>query len=283
MDERLSSVAAVAKDRTGRSEDLQAVLSSLGEDRVNATLGLREIDGRVDALRRELDRLAELPDRLDAVRDDLSGQIRQTYRQLEAYVDLRSLISPRAPLPELRGWAASPDALRCLIEDVCARRPKLVVECGSGSSSVWLGYVMEHFGGGRVVCLEHDERYLELSRSLVAAHGLTHVVEIRHAPLRTWEEGGESWQWYDREALRDLDEIGLLHVDGPPAATGPQARYPAVPLLLPHCSADVRIFLDDASRDDERAVVARWRREHSLELTRREAEKGLAILTIANP
>ncbi|MFC4055579.1 class I SAM-dependent methyltransferase [Actinomadura syzygii] len=237
-----------------------------------------------DGLRPRLDKLSG---EVSAVSTDLVDLARTSaahYDQLEAYIDLRSLVRPRAPMPPLRGWAASPDVLRHLTEAVARRRPKLIVECGSGSSSVWLGYFAEQLASARVVCLEHDERYGELSRELIRAHGLERVVEIRSAPLADWTSGDRAYPWYSVEALEDLADIGVLFVDGPPAATGPEARYPAVPLLLSRCAADAVIVLDDSRRAEETAISDRWLAEHpEIERTVLPFEKGAHVFTRRTP
>ncbi|MBG0827864.1 class I SAM-dependent methyltransferase [Planomonospora sp. ID67723] len=203
--------------------------------------------------------------------------VRDTYAQTEAFVDLRALISPRAPLPPLVSWAVSADALRPMIEWILRAEPKVIVECGSGSSSVWMGYVAERTGA-TIIALEHDPRYAEASRALVEAHGLSEVVDVRLAPLQEWRSGDETWQWYSLDALEDLTEIGLLFIDGPPGATGPLARYPALPLLLPRCADQVAIFLDDTGREQESAVSDRWAAEFP-ELIRSDhrRNKGLDV------
>ncbi|MET8140142.1 class I SAM-dependent methyltransferase [Sphaerisporangium sp. NPDC005288] len=314
----------------GRLEDAareqsRTVLAALGEDRVELTAQTGRLDrlagtaSRIETtlrqgagdledlrkLRHDHEQLTaltstavrDLGDRLEAlagaVREghaDLARSARHDYAQLEALIDVRALLEPRAPLPRLRGWAASPDVLRLLVERVAADHTKLIVECGSGASSVWLGYAVQRFGAGRVVALEHDERFAEASRDLVAAHGLQDVVEVRHAPLTTWTaprtdsgeagaSGGESWPWYDTGAVEDLHGVGLVFVDGPPGATAPLARYPALPVLLPRCAADAWFVVDDTVRPDEREVADRWLREHP-ELTGSAypAEKGAMIL-----
>ncbi|WP_250562432.1 class I SAM-dependent methyltransferase [Sphaerisporangium fuscum] len=235
--------------------------------------------GAAAAVRHLGERLDTLETTLREGQADLAGSVRQTYAQLEALVDLRALLQPRAPLPRLRGWAASPDVLRLLIERIAVDRPGLVVECGSGSSSVWLGYAVQRSGGGRVVALEHDERFAETSRDLVAAHGLQDVVEIRHAPLTPWtSEEAETIPWYDTSAVSDLTEIGLVFVDGPPGATDPLVRYPAVPVLLPRCADGAWIVLDDTARPAEREVADRWLRERpELAGTSYPAEKGAMV------
>jgi predicted O-methyltransferase YrrM len=222
----------------------------------------------------------ELSRKVSAASADLTAGGRQNYAQLEAYVDLRSLILPRAPLPALRGWAASPDVLRLLAETMWRRRPEVIVECGSGASSVWLGYLAEQTKSSKVICLEHDERYASMSRDLIRAHDLDDVVEIRFAPLVDWSHGERTYAWYDTKALDDLADIGLLFVDGPPGPTGPQARFPAVPLLLPRCGDDVVIVLDDTIRDEETAISDRWLAEHpELERAELSFDKGAHVLT----
>jgi hypothetical protein len=127
----------------------------------------------------------------------------------------------------------------------------------------------------------------------VAAHGLDDLVEVRHAPLTEvkteFSGAGEDGpvesapHWYDLSRLDDLDRIGLLFVDGPPQATGEQARYPAVPALLPRCTADAVVVLDDADRPDERALGDRWVAEHHLRRTEEPAEKGAHVFVRQAP
>ncbi|GII86701.1 hypothetical protein Ssi03_46910 [Sphaerisporangium siamense] len=313
----LARLAATLDGLAGRLEEAArhqsgTVLAALGEDRMALTTQAGRLDelalsvARIDdAVQRNSAGLRELRDlvndqtaggvaqtvreigeRLDALGGDvrdghaaLSGAVRQNYAQLEALVDVRALLQPRAPLPRLRGWAASPDVLRLLVERVAVDHPKIIVECGSGASSVWLGYAVQRFGGGRVIALEHDERFAGSSRDLVIAHGLQDVVEIRHAPLTSWRDGDEVIPWYDTRALDDLTDIGLVFVDGPPGATAPLARYPALPALLPRCAPDAWFVLDDGARAAEREIADRWLAEFP-EITGSSfpAEKGATVL-----
>ncbi|NEA35472.1 class I SAM-dependent methyltransferase [Streptomyces sp. SID13031] len=222
-------------------------------------------------------RLDEVGAEVAAGRSDTA----QTYKQIEALLDLRAVLQPRALMPPLRDWAASPDVLRWLAESVLSRRPKLVVECGSGASSLVLGYAVQKAGYGRVVALEHDADYAKITAQRVSDHGLQDVVEVRHAPLTPWTGPDERERnWYDLSAVKDLDGIGLVFVDGPPARTGPMARYPALPVLLSHCADEVAFVLDDTIRADEVEVSDRWMQEHP-EFVRQQlrADKGMHVLT----
>ena len=182
-------------------------------------------------------------------------------RQIESMLDLRGVIEPRGPMPLSGGYAASADLLHELVAEVLTRKPSLVVECGSGSSSLWIGYALERIGSGRLVSLEHDASWAARTRDGVAQHGLERFVEVRDAPLEDWELAGEVWPWYARSALEGLESIDILLVDGPPASVRPMSRYPAWPVLGPCMADDGIALLDDTVRPDERAVVQRWTEE----------------------
>jgi hypothetical protein len=54
------------------------------------------------------------------------------------------------------------------------------------------------------------------------------------------------------DAFRDIDEIDLLLVDGPPGSLGEMARYPALHVLESQLASNAVVILDDADRPDER-------------------------------
>jgi len=163
-------------------------------------------------------------------------------------------------MPSSGDFALNPTELLDLLHLVRLRQPRLVVELGSGTSSVWLGYALEQHGG-RLVTLDHDADYARRTRAMLAAHGLTAVAEVREAPLRELTTNGKTYQWYDVDQLTDLNGIDLLLVDGPPEATGPDARYPALTVLAGRLAGTATVVLDDANRPDERDAVRRWTEE----------------------
>jgi predicted O-methyltransferase YrrM len=186
--------------------------------------------------------------------------LRAQSREIEALFQLFQQFTPGAPMPSSGDFALNPTDLLDLMHLVRLRRPRLVLELGSGTSSVWLGYALQKYGG-RLVSLDHDPGYARQTRALVAAHGLDEVVEVREAPLRELAANGKTYRWYDVEALDDLADIDLLLVDGPPAATGPDARYPALPVLAEKLAGTATVILDDSNRPDEREAVQNWIRE----------------------
>ena len=77
---------------------------------------------------------------------------KQDFRQLEALVSLHEMLDLKAALPPTRGWAASPDLLLTLTSLVRKHQPKLVVELGSGASTI----ILSRAGAVEIVAIEHD-------------------------------------------------------------------------------------------------------------------------------
>jgi predicted O-methyltransferase YrrM len=212
--------------------------------------------GRIANLDRDSKRTL---DTLRQVRADTKQEARQTFRQLEALQNLNDVLPPAGVLPPTRGWAASPDLLMVLVDLVITQRPSLVVECGSGASTLWIALAMRRFEiDGRIVSLEHDRDFGGKTRDFLARHKVLDLVEIRDAPLESFSIDGEDYSWYASRAWEDLTGIDLLFVDGPPAATGHQARYPGLPLLGKSLSPTATIVLDDLIVPDMREVLRRW-------------------------
>src|SRR5215831_18124897 len=195
----------------------------------------------------------------------ISGELAQTYRQIEALVMLTKCLPLRHPLPPMRGFAVSPDLALLLYELVHEHHPALVVECGSGVSSLVIGYALKVVGAGHLISFEHDARAAERSLALVGRHGLERQVQIVHAGLQETLVGKRA---------------RLVFIDGPPGSLQPLARYPALRRLAPFLTPDAVVVLDDVARPDEWAITERWLREDPrLTLQRIAHEKGTAILT----
>ncbi|NEE01450.1 class I SAM-dependent methyltransferase [Phytoactinopolyspora halotolerans] len=191
-------------------------------------------------------------------RKEVFGVIRDQTREVEALLQLFSRVSPRQPMPSSGRWALDATGLLNLYALVQRDRPELVVELGSGTSTVWLGYALEAAGTGRLVSVDHLDEFAGHARAAVDLHGNRDSTEVRHAPLTPLRLGDEEFAWYDRSALADLDGIDMLVVDGPPKVTGRHARYPALPVLLEHLADDALVVLDDTDRSSEQKIVDRW-------------------------
>jgi predicted O-methyltransferase YrrM len=219
-----------------------------------------ELAGRIGNLGTESVRTLQTVRRIEAgLYNDVRTEIKQTFRQLEALQNLTAVLPPADLLPATRGWAASPDLLMTLVDLVITERPALVVECGSGASTLWLALAMRRFGiDGRIVALDHDPVFGDQTRDLLARHDVRDLAEVRDAPLESFTLDGQTYAWYARRAWADLTGIDLLFVDGPPATTGHQARYPALPLLGGSLSPVATVVLDDLVVPDMQQVLRLW-------------------------
>ncbi len=164
------------------------------------------------------------------------------------------------------GWTVSPEFAWWLFQHVRTEQPKLVIELGSGLSTIVIASALDKNGGGRLLAFEHEQVYLEKTAAHLRSQGLAERVDLVYTPLRTYRFGDEEYRWYDipwpilRIATAEHG-AELVLVDGPPQATGAMARYPAHPLLKKYYAPSARILLDDAGREDEQQIAARWREE----------------------
>jgi len=189
----------------------------------------------------------------------LSRSVSQNLQNLEL---LTQELQLHKPLPPLRGWAASPDILLVMARHVQRAAPAVIVECGSGASTVVLAQAARLNGRGHVYSIDHDGAFAEESRTMLARYGLSDWATITHAPLAEVPISGSRWEWYDLDRLPETPPIDLLFIDGPPADTPkPLARYPAGPMLFPRLAPGAVVFADDTDRPGEIEVLRRWASE----------------------
>jgi predicted O-methyltransferase YrrM len=218
-----------------------------------------DLASRIGNLAGQSERTLDTARRVETDANEIQKEIRQTFRQLEALQNLSAVLPANDVLPATRGWAASPDLLVVLVDLVITQRPSLIVECGSGASTLWLALAMRRFEiDGRIIALDHDPVFGGKTRDFLARHDVRDLAEVRDAPLESFSLDGETYSWYARRAWEDLTGIDLLFVDGPPAATGHQARYPALPLLSGSLSPVAAVVLDDLVVPDMQKVLRLW-------------------------
>ncbi len=207
-------------------------------------------------------------------------QSENNYRQTESLFYLFSTMRFQHPLPAMRGWwAISPDFANIIIALIREYKPRLVLEAGSGVSTLITAYSLREIGKGSVVSFDHDERFAAISAANVKKHGLQDIATVIYAPLKEVVIRDKTWLWYDTEQLCNLGPIDMLIIDGPPGIIQRLARYPALPILFPLLSENAVVLLDDAFRADEREIVRRWLKEFDgFSLEEIDVEKGAAIL-----
>lgn len=200
------------------------------------------------------------------------------FRQIQSLFTLENRLQLSVALPPLRGWSASPDFLILLMTYALERKPCVIVECGSGASTIVLARCSQISGCGHVYSLEHDAVFAEKTRSRLITAGLADWATVLDAPLVTYNLAGGVWPWYSLEGVPDRS-VDLLVVDGPPMPLGKMIRYPAGPLLLPKLNGTGAVFLDDMKRADEQEILERWMSEcGNFVIEEFETEKGCVAL-----
>ena len=198
---------------------------------------------------------------------------------LQAYLQLQKDLGLGKALPITPDWSAAADFLE-LIKNHCLKaRPKTIVECSSGATTVVLGRCCQLNKQGKVFSLENAEEYALNTRNNLKDFALDSYADVIYAPLEAVEVNNESYQWYETKNL-SKQKIELLVIDGPPGSIQKYSRLPALPKLFSQLTDQAVIFLDDAARDDEKAMVDLWLDMYpDLQHEFINTERGCSILT----
>ncbi|MEF8721456.1 MAG: methyltransferase FkbM [Candidatus Accumulibacter delftensis] len=236
----------------------------------------------------------------------LKREVANAAKQIEAVVGLQGYFAT-GELPnintERHSWPISPDFALRLVEILETNDYDLIIEFGSGISTVIMAKVVAKMAVRRrgkppveLVSFDHLERFYAQTLAHLKQAGLAESVQLHLAPLVDYTAAnGRAYYYYDcNEALLILADRHsatglrmLVVIDGPPAATGKHARYPAGPLILDHFKgAKIDLLLDDYIRDDEKEIAKLWEDEFaaanlSYTTTECKLEKDAFLIAIA--
>ena len=241
---------------------------------------IHHLEGRIDrsvtSLRQvSSDQTGELFSRLDSA----YWHRERLYSQAEAALSLDSILAGRTGLPPLRDWALSPDSAVSLYRIAEANKPAVVVELGSGTSTVILALEAARRGSGMIIACDHSEYYAAQTLRLLDSFGVADFASVFHCPLvPTPIADGDVIDWYDLSAVDLPAAIDLLVIDGPPSHEEKRARLPAE-TLFDRLDKNALVVLDDSNREPEREIIERWlsRNDFVSEIAPK-TEKGIAIL-----
>lgn len=202
--------------------------------------------------------------RLDTYTHSITAE---TAAEVDAVCYLRATLAPRAYIPPAGGWAAQYRTLAYLVSLVLEGGVQGdVLELGGGVSTIWTGLALRAAGKGRLTSVDHDLSYARKTHDLVLRHGLADHVRVVHAPLVDHSQLSHPSRWYDVSCLPEaLPPVGLLFVDGPPAADEPLARAPAFVMLRDKLRDNALVVLDDVDRPGEQEILGNWTAEPSVD------------------
>lgn len=283
----LESVLNAAKEDAAPSGDAEAAISGLQAsfgavvDRVSGLLQ----DSRAEASKEHEGTRLEIAAGFEKIRKKQSSETRKLNvamyaetQQMESLLRLLPKIEPRWLMPPLGRWALDARSMLHLMQLIDDYRPSRIVELGSGTSTVWLGYIAQR-SGASVISIEHDARFKSRTDSYVHQHQLQDVVTTVHAPLEEVTLDGQEYQWYRPDSLEGIHDVDLLLVDGPVGTTSRGARYPAMRYLRQGLSESALILLDDSTREEEAEIVDAWTTEYGLTVLH-EGHSRLAVMQL---
>lgn len=203
-----------------------------------------------------------------------------TARQIQSFVSMQEYFATGI-LPafnsESHSWPVSADFAFCLIQRLVLEQYDLVIEFGSGMSTVIVARTLasiaerQQAASAHFISFDHLEAYYQQTLGYLQQAGLEKGVQLTLAPLQEWQGAdGQTYPYYScQSALAQLAKQKkasrkriLVIVDGPPAATGPKARYPAGPIVMQHFpDAHIDFLMDDFIRQDEKEVAKHWQRD----------------------
>lgn len=176
-------------------------------------------------------------------------------RLADKHALLDRLDLPHDALPNLGSWKADTGLLTLVTDHILAQLPRLVVEFGTGASTLIIAKALQKAGGGTLISFDQHSDFVDATRKWLADYGLE--ADLRSVPLRPSPDGWPGL-WYDQGALPG--DIDLMLIDGPPWTIHPFTRG-AASSLFGLIAPGGTIMLDDAARPGERVVARRWRKE----------------------
>jgi len=191
-------------------------------------------------------------EKIEKIKQAHKREVENSTKQIEASIRLQHYLGPDVILPDMHNWPISPDFGVLLINLVEQNGYDGVVEFGSGTSTLILAKALDRVArrdgttSSPLLSFDHLTEYAERTENLLKNARLLERTKVSLAPLAPWQKtGGEVFSYYQctlalqqyRDALPATATKILVVVDGPPAATGHHARFPALPEILEVFSA----------------------------------------------
>lgn len=193
---------------------------------------------------------------------------------------VNEILNPKFPLIYQKEWTVLPDFTLNLLNIVSENKPSVIVECGSGLSTLILGYLVKNGMVSKSIAIDHNKQFYEATKADLIKHGLEKYVNLIYAPLKPVIINDKEWFWYDTTVVDEIvDQIDILIVDGPPGQIQKHSRYPAIPLLKRYFNPNYNVIADDSRRPDEKEVIEIWLQENQeLRVDHLKTVKGMSVL-----
>ncbi len=151
-----------------------------------------------------------------------------------------------------RGYGVGEETFERIAERIRSQGARSIVEFGSGVSSIRLAL---EFPEAQILSIESNREWYDRISRMRAAKGVESNLTLSYRPLRWQFHAGAVFLSYQRGPFPE--SLDAVLIDGPPTWTR-RGREACLYQILPHLIVGGRIFLDDYSRNREKAIVRNW-------------------------
>ncbi|MCK6418087.1 MAG: class I SAM-dependent methyltransferase [Alphaproteobacteria bacterium] len=176
-------------------------------------------------------------------------------------------------------YSMDPQSLLAIKEIISVLRPRVVLELGSGISTVVCADHMRQLyerdsQGFCYVTVDQSAEYISETRALVDRAGLSDFVKCLHSPVVPYIFGASGFSCYQFNEEMLFDAFNGLRpemviIDGPVGggANGvPFARLLTAPAVRRFCVPKACVLMDDALRDTEIEIIRHWEMSKALHI-----------------
>jgi hypothetical protein len=174
------------------------------------------------------------------------------------------------------GYGGTVRLLRHICRTMKRCEQNVILECGSGASTVLMGILAKRYNS-TIIALENHEGWAQYMQAVIRDYKLD-AVQVFHAPLCDYD----SFSWYSVPDEVRVQCFSLVVCDGPPAAT-PGGRYGLLPVLGSCLTENCTVLLDDTNRAGERRTISQWKGMRALQTQYHFALKWFTEISFVRP
>lgn len=155
----------------------------------------------------------------------------------------------------LGDWALDEGSIILLWQKLKEQKPKIIIESGSGSSTlIFARYMQLYCPEGKVISLEQSKEEAEHTTEKLKSFGLSPVAHVLYAPL----DKEEHYQVNHQEMISMLGDhkADWLVIDGPVGKDG--CRRFVMDDMMIYMKKDSDWYADDSFRDGELDFLNEW-------------------------
>lgn len=272
------------KDNIGVNETLKSNKSEVSEnskkiERLKKALKIerqksKDLRLQLNLAKQENQKLLEfemLNTKLDNIQKKILNTISKTSlnstKQIESFISLHNYLDNGIHALNFHGWPISPDIALFLIQKMEENNYDLIMEFGSGTSTVMLAKSIKNKQKEnlKLITFEHNQKYYDQTLNSLKVEGLENFVDLMLTPLIEYKYKDDEFIYYScKEKFEEIQSTKkqmkiLVLVDGPPGSTCPLVRFPALVHLLEKFSEQqIHLVLDDYNRNEEKKITKKW-------------------------